>query len=233
MARRLLALLVLPLLGGLCVRMSASQPEHAKHAMVVAGDPLAADIGVAVLKSGGNAVDAAVAIGFAMAVTYPYAGNLGGGGFMLVRFADGRSTFIDFRERAPASASRDMYLDAKGNPTRESIEGWRSSGVPVTVRGFELAQKKYGRAKWDTLLAPAIELASKGFPVTYEFAESLKGARNLAQDPESKRIFLKGADVLEQPDLARTLQRIAKLGAQDFYEGETAKLLADAMAKNG
>jgi gamma-glutamyltranspeptidase/glutathione hydrolase len=126
-----------------------------------------------------------------------------------------------------------MYLDAKGNPTRESIEGWRSSGVPGTVRGFELAQKKYGRAKWDTLLAPAIDLASKGFPISYEFAQMLKGAGNLKHDPESKRIFLKSADLLEQPDLARTLQRIAKLGSQDFYEGETAKLLADAMAKNG
>src|ERR1700733_12492962 len=168
-------------LMALCGSLAAREPEHARHAMVVAGDPLAADIGVKVLQNGGNAVDAAVAIGFAMAVTYPYAGNLGGGGFMLVRLADGRSTFVDFRERAPGKASRDMYLDAKGNPTRDSIEGWRSSGVPGTVRGFELAQKKYGRAKWDAVMAPAIELASKGFPVTYEFAESLKNARNLPQ----------------------------------------------------
>ncbi len=202
--------------------------------MVVAGDPLAAEAGLKILENGGNAVDAAVAIGFALAVTYPYAGNLGGGGFMLVRFADGRSTFIDFRERAPAKASPNMYLDKQGNPTRESIEGWRSSGVPGTVRGFELAQKKYGRAKWDTLLAPSIELASKGFPVRYELAEMLKGARNLSQDPESKRIFLKtDGDILAQPDLAQTLRRISKLGAQDFYAGDTAKLLADAMAKNG
>jgi gamma-glutamyltranspeptidase/glutathione hydrolase len=132
-----------------------------------------------------------------------------------------------------------MYLDAKGNPTRESIEGWRSSGVPGTVRGLELAQKKYGRAKWDAVMAPAIELASKGFPVTYEFAESLKNARNLSQDLESKRIFLKNGtnyavgNSFAQPELAGTLQRIAKLGSKDFYEGETAKMLADAMAKNG
>jgi gamma-glutamyltranspeptidase / glutathione hydrolase len=217
----------------LCGPLIARQPEHARHAMVVAGDALAADAGVKVLRNGGNAVDAAVAIGFALAVTYPYAGNLGGGGFMLVRFGDGPSTFIDFRERAPGKAARDMYLDSQGNPTRESIEGWRSSGVPGTVRGFELAQKKYGRAKWDALLAPAIELASKGFPITYELAESLKGARSLAQDPESKRIFLKSGDILEQPDLARTLERIAKVGAKDFYEGDTAKMLAGAMAKNG
>jgi gamma-glutamyltranspeptidase / glutathione hydrolase len=239
MARRLLALLFLPLVGGLRVNMSASQPEHAKHAMVVAGDPLAADIGIAVLKNGGNAVDAAVAVGLAMAVTYPYAGNLGGGGFMLVRFADGRSTFIDFRERAPAKASHNMYLDAQGNATRDSIEGWRSAGVPGTVRGFEMAQRKYGRAKWEAVVEPAVELASKGFPVTYAFAESLKGSRNLARDPESKRIFLKSGanfdvgDTFVQPEMARTLQRIAKLGSAGFYEGETADLLTRAMAKNG
>jgi len=217
----------------------ARQPEHARHAMVVAGDPLATDIGVKILQSGGNAVDAAVAVGFAMAVTYPYAGNLGGGGFMLVRFADGRSTFIDFREAAPGKASRDMYLDAQGNPTRESIEGWRSSGVPGTVRGFELAQKKYGKLRWEALVEPAVELASKGFPVIYPFAESLRGSRNLSRDPQSKAIFLKSGayydvgDTFVQPELARTLSRIAKLGAKDLYEGETAKMLADAMAKNG
>jgi gamma-glutamyltranspeptidase/glutathione hydrolase len=190
---------------------------------------------VHVLEAGGNAVDAAVAVGFALAVTHPSAGNIGGGGFMLIRFADGRSTFIDFRERAPGRASRDMYLDAKGNPTRESIEGWRSSGVPGSVRGFELAHEKYGRAKWDALVTPAAELALKGFPVTYAFAEALKGARNLATDPESTRIFLNhdAGENLTQPELGRTLQRIAKSGAKEFYEGETAKALAAAMAKNG
>jgi gamma-glutamyltranspeptidase / glutathione hydrolase len=248
MARRMAGLLVLGLgwglCGGLCEKLGAGQPEHARHAMVVAGDPLAADIGVKILQNGGNAVDAAVAIGFAMAVTYPYAGNLGGGGFMLVRFADGRSTFIDFRERAPGKASRDMYLDAQGNPTRDSIEGWRSAGVPGTVRGFEMAQRKYGKAKWETLVQPAVELASKGFPVTYAFAESLKGSSNLSRDPESKRIFLTNhtngsgsnydvGDTFAQPDLARTLERIAKLGSGGFYEGETAEMLARAMAKNG
>ena len=119
--------------------------------MVVADEPLAADAGVAVLKAGGNAVDAAVAVGFALAVTHPYAGNIGGGGFMLVRFADGRSTFIDFRERAPEKATRDMYLDAQGNPTRDSVDGWRSVGVPGSVRGFELGaseirEQEMGRA---------------------------------------------------------------------------------------
>src|SRR4029077_12484728 len=120
--------------------------------------------------------DAAVAVGFALAVTHPFAGNIGGGGYMLIRLADGRSTFIDFRERAPEKSSRDMYLDAKGELTRDSVEGWRSSGVPGSVRGFEMAVSKYGRRSWAENMAPAIELASKGFPVSYALSESLKGS---------------------------------------------------------
>src|SRR5213075_2079702 len=131
----------------------AHEPVYARKGMVVADEPFAADAGVAVLKSGGNAVDAAVAVGFALAVTHPFAGNLGGGGFMLVRFADGLSTFIDFRERAPGKATRDMYLDAQGNPTQDSVDGWRAVGVPGSVRGFELAQSKYGSQKWAALIA--------------------------------------------------------------------------------
>src|SRR5579872_1822533 len=166
---RRLPVLLLPVL---VLQLTALQPVRARHAMVVAQE-YAAEVGVAVLEKGGNAVDAAVAVGFALAVTYPYAGNLGGGGFMLVRFADGRSTFIDFRERAPEKASRDMYLDAQGNPTRESLDGWRSVGVPGSVRGFELAQAKYGSKKWAELIAPAIALASKGFPLSYKAAQTL------------------------------------------------------------
>src|SRR5215468_4787577 len=183
---RLVLLLLLTL-----SKAQAHEPVYASKAMVVAQEPLATDVGIAVLQKGGNAVDAAVAVGFALAVTHPFAGNIGGGGFMLVRFADGRSTFIDFRERAPQKASHDMYLDAKGNPTRDSIEGWRSSGVPGTVRGFEMAVSKYGKRSWADNMAPAVELASKGFPVSYALAESLKGSRNLAASPESKRIFQK------------------------------------------
>src|SRR5262249_24111556 len=122
----------------LCGPLFARQPEFARCAMVVSGDALATDAGVRVLQNGGNAIDAAVAVGFALAVTYPYAGNLGGGGFMLIRLADGRTTFIDFRERAPGKATRDMYLDAEGKPTRESVEGWRASRVPGTIRAFHL-----------------------------------------------------------------------------------------------
>src|SRR5277367_6509065 len=160
--------------------LSARQPVLAQHAMVVAQEPLAADVGLAVLKAGGNAIDAAVAVGFALAVTHPFAGNIGGGGFMTIRLADGRTTFIDFRERAPGKASRDMYLDGAGKPTRDSIEGWRSSGVPGSVRGFELALTKYGRKKWAEVLAPAIDLAGKGYPVSYSLAESLH-SRSLAR----------------------------------------------------
>src|SRR6476619_2082400 len=138
---------IVPLLLALLLTISAHaarQPVRARHGMVVAMESIAADVGVSVLQKGGNAVDAAVAVGFAMAVTHPFAGNIGGGGYMLIRLADGRTTFIDFRERAPQKSSHDMYLDANGSPTRDSIEGWRSSGVPGTVRGLEIATK-YGK----------------------------------------------------------------------------------------
>ena len=212
------------------------QPVHSRNAMVVAQEPLAADVGVAVLKAGGNAVDAAVAIGFALAVTYPYAGNLGGGGFMLVRLADGRTTFIDFRERAPMKASRNMYLDADGKLTKDSLVGWRASGVPGSVRGFELAHKRYGHKSWADLVQPAVALASAGFPVSYSQSESLDHeTKLLSQFPDSKRIFLgvHFGDKLVQPELAETLKRIRDRGAADFYEGETARKLAAAEDANG
>ena len=215
------------------------QPVRARHGMVVAMESIAADVGVSVLQKGGNAVDAAVAVGFAMAVTHPFAGNLGGGGYMLIRMADGRTTFIDFRERAPEKSSRNMYLDAKGELTKDSIEGWRSSGVPGTVRGFEIAVSKYGKKTWVENMAPAVDLASKGFPVSYALAQGLKGSRDLAKSPESRRIFQRNGtfydvgDTLAQPELARTLERISKNGANEFYEGETAKRFAEEMSKNG
>jgi len=220
----------------LTLNLAAHQPEHARHAMVVAQEPLAADVGLQVLQSGGNAIDAAVAIGFALAVTYPYAGNIGGGGFLLARFADGRTTFIDFREKAPLAATRNMYLDAAGNVTQDSVVGWRAAGVPGTVRGLELAQREYGRKTWAELLNPAIELARDGYPVSYSMSASLESsAKLLARFPESKRIFLSAhyGEKLIQPELAATLQRIRDRGAPDFYDGETAKKLADAMAAHG
>ena len=222
----------------LVVSLAARQPVHSQHAMVVAQEPLATDVGVAVLKAGGNAVDAAVAVGFALAVTYPYAGNIGGGGFMLVRFADGRATFIDFREKAPLKASRNMYLDANGKLTKDSLVGWRASGVPGAVRGFEMAHKKYGHKSWAELLDPAVKLASDGYSVSYSQWESLHSASTtklLTQFPASKQIFLsaKYGDKLIQPELAATLKRIREHGAAEFYEGETARKFAAAMEANG
>src|ERR1700721_1624830 len=172
----------------ICVQLSAHQPVRARRAMVVAQEPLAADVGVQVLKSGGNAIDAAIAVGFALAVTHPSAGNIGGGGFMLVRLADGRTTFIDFRERAPESATHDMYLDADGKLTRDSLTGYRASGVPGTVAGMEYAAKHFGKRPWVELVQPAIELAAKGFPLSYAQANGLRGG-GLSAFPESKRVF--------------------------------------------
>lgn len=218
--------------------VSAKTPVTGKHGMVVAQEPNAADVGLAVLKNGGNAVDAAVAVGFALAVTHPVAGNIGGGGFMLIRMADGKTAFLDFRECAPGKASRDMYIGPDGNPTRDSIVGWRSSGVPGSVAGFELADKKFGTKSWADLLAPTIRLARDGFVVTEPFAATLH-SRTLETDPESKRVFTrdgnyyKAGEKFTQPELAATLERIATHGARDFYQGETAKKLAAAMSAHG
>jgi len=214
------------------------EPVRTRQAMVIAQQP-ADDAGIAVLRQGGNAIDAAIAIGFALNAAYPYAGALGGGGFMLIRLANGQTTFIDFREQAPAAASRAMYLDASGNPTRDSIEGWRSSGVPGMVRGFELAHRKYARLSWATDIAPAIDMAGKGFTVSYAFAEQLRSSRSLPRDPESARVWLKGGafyqtgDRMVLPDLAKTLTRIATNGPDEFYRGETARTLTDAMKMHG
>ena len=217
----------------------AREPVRFKKAMVVAQEPLAADVGRDVLKAGGNAVDAAVAVGFALAVTHPAAGNLGGGGFLLLRMADGRTSFIDFRERAPLSSTRNMYLDAAGNPTRDSIIGWRAAGVPGTVRGLEMAHRKFGSKPWGKLVEPSVKLAKKGFEVSDYAARGFRESKLLAQFPESKRIFLKNGtffeagDKLMQPELGAVLGRIAKLGARDFYEGETARILAGQCKLNG
>jgi gamma-glutamyltranspeptidase / glutathione hydrolase len=226
----------------LAALLSAREPVRGRKAMVTAQEPIAADVGMEILKQGGNAVDAAVAVGFALAVTYPFAGNLGGGGFLLLRQADGQTTFIDFREKAPAAASRNMYLDEMGKVTRDSLVGWRAPGVPGTVRGLELAHRKYGKLAWAKVVAPAVRLASQGFPVSYALSQSLRGEMStklLENFPESKRIFLKGGvyyepdERLVQPELGKTLARIAALGSKDFYEGVTAKMLAAEMTKNG
>lgn len=218
------------------VPLLAKEPVTAPHGMVVAQEPLAADVGRRVLENGGNAVDAAVAVGFALAVTFPFAGNIGGGGFMLVRLANGKSYFLDFREAAPLGASRNMYIGADGNPTRDSLVGWRASGVPGSVKGFELAHNRWGSKDWKQLLQPSIDLAKKGFTVDRTLAASLSdSATELGRDPESRRIFLRNGDLYKygetfrQPELAATLQRIAVNGAGGFYYGETAQKFAAAM----
>lgn len=212
----------------------------AKHGMVVAQEPLAADVGLQVLKSGGNAIDAAVAAGFALAVTHPSAGNIGGGGFLLLRRANGEVHFLDFREQAPEAATRNMYLGPDGTPTQASLVGWRASGVPGSVKGFELAAKQWGSKKWADLLSPAIHLARDGFEVDKTLARELRGSSNtLSRDAETRRIFLRGGrpyqegEIFRQPELAATLQRIATNGAREFYEGETAQKLAAAVQSNG
>ena len=219
---------------------AARQPVEASHGMVVAQEPIAADVGLEVLRKGGNAVDAAVAVGFALAVTHPSAGNIGGGGFLLARFDDGHTDFFDFREMAPAGASRNMYLDRNGNPTEDSIFGWRSAGVPGTVAGLADAHKKFGTLPWKDLLDPAIKLAADGFTLTEPVAASLRNEKNsLHRDAESRRIFLrdgnpyKAGETLKQPDLAKTLRRIADKGTAGFYEGPTAKHIAAAFAAHG
>ena len=208
--------------------------------MVVASEPLAADAALEILKAGGNAVDAAVAVGFAMAVTYPVAGNIGGGGFMLIRRTSGESIAVDYREEAPAAATRNMYLDSQGNPVAESSTvGARAAGVPGTVAGLALAHQKYGKLPWKRLLQPAIRLAA-GFPVSYELSELLKSERdNLEKFPETRRIFLRGGhpyepgEILRQPDLAQTLRRIAAGGPEAFYRGPVAQAIAASMRKHG
>jgi gamma-glutamyltranspeptidase/glutathione hydrolase len=231
---------VLALILAASALLAGREPVRARKAMVVAQEPNATDVGVAVLKAGGNAVDAAVAVAFALSVTHPSAGNIGGGGFLLARFADGRTAFIDFREAAPSGASHDMYLDAEGKPTRDSLVGWRASGVPGTVRGLELAHKKFGRKPWAELVQPAVDFAANGVELSYAEAKSIcSTAKLLGQFPDSKRIFLKpegcreAGEKLVQPELAQTLRRIARDGAKDFYEGETARRLAAAMKANG
>ncbi len=217
------------------------QAVRAAHGMVVTDEELGSQIGVEILKRGGNAIDAAVATAFALAVVEPAAGNIGGGGFMLIRLADGKTTFLDYRETAPGKATRDMYLGKDGKLDEEaSVIGYRSVAVPGTVAGLELTLKTYGTMKLADVMAPAIRLAEEGFVVSEKLAAELdEESPGLQAFRASKRIFLNGGrmfragDTLKQPELAATLKRIAHNGAAEFYRGETARVLADEMAKNG
>ena len=206
--------------------------------MVASVHELASRAGVEVMQSGGNAVDAAAAVGFALAVVHPQAGNLGGGGFMLIRTADGSVHFIDYRERAPAAATATMYLDARGNVIENaSIVGYKAIGVPGSVAGMVYAEKKYGKLSLEQVMASAIRLARDGYPLTWDDAQDLQD-KDLARFPESRRIFqrdgnyYKPGEVLRQPDLARTLERIAK-DPGDFYHGALASELAASIQKGG
>ena len=214
------------------------RPAHAQHAMVASVHELASRAGVEMMQVGGNAVDAAVATGFALAVVHPQAGNLGGGGFLLLRKASGDVRFIDFREKAPAAAAQNMYLDAQGNVIENaSLIGYKAIGVPGSVAGLVYAEKKYGKLSLDKVMAPAIRLAHDGFPLAWEDAEDLRD-EGLAKFPASKRIFQRDGkyflpgEILKQPELARTLERIAK-NPDDFYYGTMARELAAAIAKGG
>jgi gamma-glutamyltranspeptidase/glutathione hydrolase len=237
------------ILCSLCALLAATlaaaplRPTHAPHAMVASVHELASRAGVEMLRSGGNAVDGAVATGFALAVVHPQAGNLGGGGFLLLRNATGETHFIDFREKAPAAATENMYLDAQGNVIPDSskdssVVGYKSIGVPGSVAGLVYAEKKYGKLSLEKVIAPAIKLARDGFPLAYEDTKDLKEDKYLAQFPESKRIFLRDGnyyqpgDILKQPELAHTLERIAK-NPDDFYHGAMARELAAAIHKDG
>ena len=218
---------------------AATRPAvEASRGMVVSANARATEVGVKILEAGGNAIDAAVAVGYALAVVDPCCGNIGGGGFMTVRLADGRELFLDFRETAPAAASRDMYLDEAGNPLKdESLYGWRASGVPGTVAGFDHALAKWGTLPRTKVMAPAIALARDGFVLARPDTDILeRGTARLAKDPEAARIFLdaegrarKPGDRLVQEDLAKTLEKVATRGPDAFYRGEIAAAVETAM----
>src|SRR2546423_1013626 len=237
-------LLILVFINASVAPLAAREPVRAKHGMVASTNEVASRVGVEIMKRGGNAVDAAIAVAFALQVTHPAAGNLGGGGFMMIRLKDGRTTAIDYREMAPAAATRNIYLDKNGNVIEGeggSIEGYRAAGVPGTVRGMELALKKYGshRLTWSQLIEPARRLAANGFKVTNTLARGLRGNREyLSKYPETKRIYLRNGkfydegDLFVQPDLAATFARLQQHGPNEFYEGQTARLIVEDLKRH-
>ena len=216
-----------------------ARAEFAPQAMIASNSRLASEAGVEILRRGGNAVDAAVAVGYALAVTYPVAGNIGGGGFMVIRLADGRDATIDYREVAPLAATRDMYLDAAGRPTDRSRVGHLAVGVPGAVMGMSEALAKFGTKPLAEVLAPAIRLAEEGFVIDSAFTRGLRGDSSSISRFAGASLFLPGGQPLRpgsrlvQKDLARTLRRIAEKGPREFYEGETADLLVAEMRRGG
>jgi gamma-glutamyltranspeptidase/glutathione hydrolase len=220
---------------------ASGSPVRSRNGMVVSANELASQVGIEILKKGGNAVDAAVATGFALAVVYPQAGNLGGGGFMMIRFPDSKATSIDFREKAPAKAHRDMYLDQdkKVIPGLSTL-GYLASGVPGSVAGLCYTLDKYGTMSLKQVIAPAINLAEQGFNVNYELSQALTNAsEEISQFPASAEILLNNGkpfqegDILIQKDLAKTLIMISEKGPDAFYKGRIADLIAEDMKKKG
>jgi len=224
--------------GGSCDSLKHTSQRSYRNGLVVSAHPEASAVGLQILQGGGNAVDAAVAVQFALAVVYPNAGNIGGGGFMVYRGSDGGLAALDFREAAPGTATKDMYLDAEGNPVTElSLRGQLASGVPGSVDGMVKAHEKFGKLDWPTLLQPAIELAQRGFPITEMQAKELNGREESFKkyNPEGVA-FLRDAewvtgDTLIQTELAHTLLLISQQGRAGFYEGETANRIVEEMER--
>jgi len=233
----LILILPIAMVGG-CQQAQPNRTATARDGMVVSAHDLASRVGVELLRSGGNAVDAAVGVGFALAVVYPEAGNLGGGGFMVIRFPDNSSTAIDFRETAPGAARRDMYLDENGEfIPQKSQRGYLAAGVPGTVKGLALAHEKYGLLSWERVIEPAIALAEKGFDLTEKQAAALQKVGEAF--PSSNKVFgkalsnFRAKQNFRQPELAQTLRAVQQEGEQGFYTGAVADLIVQDMARNG
>ncbi len=236
--RRPIFFLLTTVLAVVAPSSANTRPVPAQHGMAVSSHELASKVGVEIMQAGGNAVDAAVAMGFALAVVHPAAGNIGGGGFMLVRMADGTAHFLDYREKAPAAATRDMYLDAQGKVIEgASYFGYKAVAVPGSVAGLVYAERKWGKLSLKQVMAPAIRLAREGYELSWVDARDMHD-RHLTDYAESRRIFQRNGDyykageIFRQPDLARTLERIAE-NPDDFYHGSLARDLAAAIQKGG
>lgn len=217
---------------------AGGKAEFAEHAMVASGNRLGAAAGAEILKAGGNAVDAAVATGFALAVAYPEAGNIGGGGYMVIRLADGRVAALDYREMAPAASFREMYLDSVGRLTTGGVKGRSASGVPGAVGGLVAALARYGSMPLSKVMAPAIRMANEGILVDSALVRSIAGKASVLAEYSGAGIFLPGGkpvpygSLFKQPELAATLQLVAAKGADGFYRGRTAQLIADEMQRS-
>ncbi|MGD0268647.1 MAG: gamma-glutamyltransferase [Candidatus Sulfotelmatobacter sp.] len=235
----ILLLMAAAMIYGTPVVAASTEPVHAAHGIVVSVHELASKAGVEIMQAGGNAVDAAVATGFALAVVHSPAGNIGGGGFMLMRMADGKVHFLDYREKAPAAATADMFLDAQGNVIEDaSVVGYKAIGVPGSVAGLVYAEQKYGRLTLKKVMGPAIRLAREGYALSWAEARDMQHDKYLGKFAESRRIFQRDGnyyqpgEIFRQPELARTLERIAAK-PDDFYHGALARELAVAMQKGG